>query len=430
MQEGTGVRPQKDFLLREAARGLGVLGLLLVMMFWLAGVFLERVEPGPPEAAPSEMPRVTQRVERRIFPAIVDATGTVRAHVQAQVASRLMAQVREVLVAEGDLVEGGENGQAAADPAAWKGAGARGTLLARLDDSEIHARVKQAESAVAAADRATRAARARLEAARAQADVSGASQTKAASDYRRFEDLFKNRAATGQQLEHARAAKDMASGQLTAARGEAEAARQELERIGWQREEAGAALTEARSMLGFTRIVAPFTGRVVKKLVDVGDMAKPGQPLFLVETDARPELHASVSESLLPHLQPVGREMEVHVDALNRTLTGRLIEVSPTSDPTTRTVRVKVELLADPQLVDGLFGRLRVPAGEEASLVVPVRAVREVGQLHLVDVAVADAAAGTGGKRVQRRFVTLGRLRGEFVEIVSGLREGEEVVLP
>jgi len=430
MQKETGERSKRSILLREVAKGLGVLALLLLMMFWLAGVFLERVEPGPPEAAPAETPRATYRVERRSFPLIADATGTVRAHLQAQVSSRIMAQVKEVTTAEGDFVEGGESGQAAADPAARKGGGIRGSLLARLDDSEIQAKVKQAESAVAGAERAARAARARLEAAEAQANVSAASQAKAASDHRRFEDLFKNRAATGQQLEHARAARDMASGQLTAARGEAEAARQELERIRWQREEAEAALTEARAMLGFTRIVAPFTGRVVKKLVDVGDMAKPGQPLFLVETDARPELHASVSESLLSHLQPVGREMEVHVDALDRTLTGRLSEVSPASDPATRTMRVKVELPADPQLVDGLFGRLRIPAGEEVSLVAPVRAVREVGQLHLVDVAVADANAKAGGQKIQRRFVTTGRRHGEFVEIVSGLREGEEVVLP
>ena len=138
-------------------------------------------------------------------------------------------------------------------------------------------------------------------------------------------------------------------------------------------------------MLSYTEIRAPFGGRVVRKTVDVGDMASPGQPLFFLEIPARPELHAFVSDSLIPRLK-IGQELDVRIDALNRSMKGTLREIVPQSDTATRTVLAKVSLPPDLDLVNGLFGRLMVPAGDYEALVVPERTVREVGQLYLVDV--------------------------------------------
>ena len=130
-------------------------------------------------------------------------------------------------------------------------------------------------------------------------------------------------------------------------------------------------------------------------------MASPGQPLFFLEIPARPELHAYVSDSLIPRLK-IGQILDVHIDALNRSLKGTLREIVPQSDTATRTVLAKVSLPPDLDLVNGLFGRLMVPAGEYETLVIPERTVREVGQLYLVDVLNNEGYP-------QRRFVTLGK---------------------
>jgi len=151
-------------------------------------------------------------------------------------------------------------------------------------------------------------------------------------------------------------------------------------------------------------------------------MASPAQPLFLIETASQLELHAFLSESLIPRIN-LGQAMEVHVDALNRTFSGVVREIVPKSDPSTRTVLIKVTLPADPELVNGLFGRLRVPYGQYDALVAPIKAAREVGQLMLVDVLGPDG-------HPQRRFITLGQAHGELVEVLSGLQENEEVVVP
>jgi multidrug resistance efflux pump len=349
-------------------------------------------------------------VELREYPLILDQVGTVRTQAQAQVSSRILAQVKEILVREGDSVKGPDE------------TGGHPTVLARLDDRDIRAKLRRSHSQLKATKRALEAARARLEAARARVEAARAQRTQALSDYQRYEQLYRTGAATGQKLEHARAQKETAEAQFRAAQQEVEAIEREILQLQAQAEQAQAAVTESQVLLSHTVITAPFSGRVVRKEVEVGDMVGPGQVLFLLETPSHPELHAIVSESLLPHIS-VGQDLEVYVDALHRTLEGRVREIVPRADPATRTVLVKVALPPREGLVSGLFGRLRVPYGRYETLVVPKKCVRSVGQLHLVDVRGPDG-------HPTRRFVTLGEVHNEMVEVLSGLKEGEEVALP
>ena len=377
---------------------------------WLSGAFISKVAPGPPEERPKPSGLTTRKVERRTFPILMEQVGNLRAKVEAQVSSRIMSQITQILVHEGDNVEGANN------------KGEKATLMARLDDRDIQARLRESQSQVKAMKQAMEAARSRLGAARSQEEAALADQQKTLADYKRYQDLHKHQAATGQQLGHALAQKEVAQANLTSARQDIQAARSDIKRIQAQIEQANAAEAAARIMLSYTEIRAPFKGRVVRKRVDVGDMATPGQPLFFLEIPAHPELHAFVSDSLIPRLR-IGQELKVHIDALDRNLRGTLREIVPQSDPSTRTVLAKVALPPDFDLVNGLFGRLFVPCGEYETLVAPKEAVREVGQLYLVNVLDQEGYS-------QRRFVTLGKEHGDLVEILSGLNEGEEVVVP
>jgi multidrug efflux pump subunit AcrA (membrane-fusion protein) len=401
---------KKRTMRNEVAKGLGVLALLVLLMVWLAGAFVKKIEPGP--ATPrTEAPRLsTQKVQRQVYPLLLAQMGTVRARTEAMVSSRIMAQVKDILVKEGETVLGSEE------------KGSVVTVLALLQDADIKARLLQAEAQSEALERGIEAARARLGAARAQVEGAHANREKALTDYRRSEDLRRNEAATGQQVEHAKAQKDSAEATYLAAIQEVRAGESEVKRLQAQRDQAEAAVAEARIMLGYTVIRAPFTGKVVRKLVNIGDMASPAQPLFMLETASHMELHAFLSESLIPRIA-LGQELEVRIDALDRTFPGVVREIVPKSDPTTRTVSVKVTLPPDAGLVNGLFGRLSVPYGTYEALVVPRQTVREVGQLMLVEVVGSDG-------HPQRRFVTLGQAHDGLVEVLSGLQENEAVVVP
>lgn len=174
-------------------------------------------------------------------------------------------------------------------------------------------------------------------------------------------------------------------------------------------------------MFSFTEIKAPFTGRISCKLVEVGDIVAPGQPLFVLESHAQPEFQAVVSESLIGHLS-VGTSLNVYVDALKNTYPGTIRVVIPQADPATRTVLVKVSLPQTPLQVSGLFGRLMIQTGQYEALVIAQKVIQKVGQLHLVQVLDADGYP-------RRRFITLGKTHDQLVEVLSGLQEGEAVVI-
>lgn len=404
-----GRKGETSALARQLLKGAAVLLLLSVLMLWLAGVFVRKVQPGPAaEKRKLETPK-TWTVQRVSYPLVVEQTGTVRGKVEALVSSRIMAQVEAILVQEGQDVTGADG---SGEP----------TLLARLDNRDVEARLRQAESQLLATEKGVETAKAKFTASRAQVVAARANAEKSSLDFKRIEALAGQNVATRQQLDHIRAQRDSTEAQVQASSREVQAAQSEIERMEAMRDAARAAMSEARANLAYTRVYAPFSGKLVKKLTDIGNMASPGQPLFLIETDRQPELHAALSESLL-HILEKGQQLEVEVDALHRSFTGVLCDIVPQSDPGTRTVLVKISLPPDPQLVNGLFGRLKVVHGQYSALTIPAAAVRETGQLRLVDVL-------DSGGHASRRFVTLGRRHDSFVEVLSGISEKDEVVLP
>ena len=397
-------------MMGEVAKGLGVVLILILLMMWLGGSFIGKVEPAPPAPKPPPPELATQKVEMRTLPLIVEHVGTVRAQTLAEVSSQVMAQIKEISVRAGDRVLGGEEGKGAA------------TIMARLDNRDIQARLHQAESQAQAMGSALEAARAKLKTVKSQVEAAQANRDKAVADYDRYQELYRNRAATGLQRDQYRAQKTVSEAQLTAAQSAVQSAEGEVERIRAQKKEAEAAVAQARIMLSYTEIRAPFSGVVIQKKVDVGDMATPGLPLFVVETTSKPQLFAYIPETFVPHMK-VGQKMDVQIDSLHRTFPGEITEIEPKADPSTRTVLVKVSLAPYPALVSGLFGKLLVPRGTYRALVIPEKALREIGQLYLVDVLNREGYP-------ERRFVTPGEHHDGMVEILSGLEENEEVVVP
>jgi multidrug efflux pump subunit AcrA (membrane-fusion protein) len=397
-------------IVREGVKIAGLTALFVVMMLWLSGAFVKKIHPGPPIAKPPPPSVISFKVEKRSFPLLLEQVGTLRTKTEARVSSRIMSQVEKILVKEGDTVEGSEKKKESA------------TVLASLDNRDIMAKLRQAKSQLRAVERAMESARAKQQAAKSQVESAEARRMLAVANYQRYENLYQSQAATGQQVEEFRAKKEIAEAQLKAAKQEVEAAESEIKRLEAQKEQAEAARAEAEVVLSYTIIKAPFSGRITRKMVDVGDMVRPDQPLFILETPGHPEIHALISESLLPRLK-VGQSLQVHIDALDETLEGTVREIIPRADPATRTVLVKASLPPLKELISGMFCRIRIPYGDYEALVIPKEAVREVGQLHLVDVLDTEG-------QLQKRFVTLGRRHNGLVEILSGLKKGEQVRIP
>jgi HlyD family secretion protein len=396
----------------EVGKILALVAVLIALMLWLSGAFIDKIRADTPAASRKASAAVakSQPVEMRTFPLIVDQVGTVQTRARAEVAGRIMAQVREVLVREGQAVTG---------PGA--GPEAKATVLARLDSRDVEAKLSQAQTQVTAAEKALAGAAAQLAAAQAQQQVAQAQAEQAVTDFKRMEGLQASGAGTGQQLDHARAQKEIAEAQVQAAVQQVGAVRSAAARLEAQREQAVAAVREAQVLLSSTTIAAPISGRRVRKPIDAGDMVTAGLPLFTIETAAEPEFHAVVAESLVAGVK-FDQKLEVRIDAIQQTLQGTVREIVPQADPRTRTLLVKISLSPQADLVSGQFGTLAVPMGTYQALVIPARAIRHVGQLQLVDV-VDDKGVP------HRRFVTLGRSHDDRVEVLSGLKPAERVVV-
>ena len=184
---------------------------------------------------------------------------------------------------------------------------------------------------------------------------------------------------------------------------------------------AAARRAEAAAMASHTVLRAPFAGVISAKLANVGDTAMAGQPLLVLDDPTSLRLEATVPEVAARRLK-VGQAVPVRVDGAGHELTGTVAEVSPASDPTSRTVLAKVDLPTDTALHPGVLGRflLPSPAGRPGSVVVPSASVIRRGQLE--EVFVVDQG------RARLRLVKTGRVKGDTTEILSGLSDGDTVV--
>ena len=181
-----------------------------------------------------------------------------------------------------------------------------------------------------------------------------------------------------------------------------------------------AGVAEAETMLGYTRVTAPFAGVITRKHADVGDLAMPGKPLLEMEDSRTLRLEADVPEAVVGKLA-LGDKLPVRIAALETELEGVISEIAPAADPGSRTFLVKLDLPHATGLRAGQFGRVAMPVGETTALRVPASAVVRRGQMKMVFV-VRDGTA-------QLRLVKTGKRIGDEVELVSGVDAGEVIVV-
>jgi RND family efflux transporter MFP subunit len=329
-----------------------------------------------PEAKKGELKVIkgatVQLLSESDIPDVAEAVGTVRARNSSQIAARLPATVKAVMVREGDRV-------------------GRGKLLMTLEAAETRAGEAGALAAVEQARRGVEEARTRKK----LADVT----------FERYHKLFSEQAVTRQELDSRQADRDMAAQAM--ARAEA----------GLVQASEGA--RAAGTMAGYTRIIAPISGIVTAKAVDVGMTVFPGTPLLTVEEEGKYRLEAAAPESLLGKIK-TGETVTVAMEGGGGAIQGKIAEVVPTSDPSSRTFVVKVDITVK-GLRSGMYGKVLFPVGKRRGLLIPMASVKESGALTSVWVVDKEKIA-------RMRLVKTGRQMGDKVEVLSGLTAGENIV--
>jgi len=182
-----------------------------------------------------------------------------------------------------------------------------------------------------------------------------------------------------------------------------------------------AMLREAETMLGYAVVRAPFDGLVARKFAEAGDFASPGVPLLEIEGVGAFQVEAGIPDSLAGALQP-GASADITIPSAGATFAAPLAELSSAADTNAHTVTAKFTVPAGVAVRSGQFARVQVPGAPARVLLVPVAAVSRLGQMERVFVVGA-------GNRAGLRLVKTGAMRGNRLEILAGLDDGERVVL-
>jgi multidrug efflux pump subunit AcrA (membrane-fusion protein) len=375
---------------------------LVLSAAMLTSCWREKAAPSPGDEAPLVKAKV-ESVSKRAIDAPYEAVGTVKSKFAATVRSKLVAHVVAVHAHEGDVVKTGD-------------------LLAELDDREVAAQVQKAEGALAEARKALEEINSAVDAAASAQVAASANKDLADATYARYKGLLENNAVSRQMYDETEAKQRAAFAEALRAGDMLRSAGAKKGEVEARIEQARAELANAQVALGFTKITAPINGFVSMKSVDVGDLASPDAALFEIEDNEQYRLEATVDEARFGSVH-VGDQAVAVLDGLGGTvLPGTIGEIVPTADSASRTFVVKLDLPKDQGLRSGMFGRLRLSTGPKEVLAIPKSTVFERGQLTGVYVVTTDGIA-------RLRLIKTGKAYGDFVEVLSGLDEGEGIVV-
>src|SRR5437870_5372441 len=319
---------------------------------------------------------------------VLDASGYVTARRQATVSAKITGKVTEVLIEEGMHVS-------------------EGAVLARLDDMEARQQVTLA--------------RAQLAAARSQDGEIRAQLLQAERDYTRTQELFKRELVAEQSLDAAHAQRDTLRAKLVVT--------EEQIRV------AGESLRMAEVQLDNTVIRAPFSGIVIAKSAQPGEMISPVSAGggftrtgigTIVDIDSL-EIQVDVNESFINRVtaaQPVEATLNAYPDWK---IPGSVIAIIPTADRSKATVKVRIAIRSkDPRIVPDMGVRVAFFGAPSAAPATPVAQ----GVLVPADAVRSDGAVFVyADGKVERRSVTPGQAAGAEREILKGVRAGERVVV-
>ncbi len=370
---------------RPIALITALVGAIVVIGGVVAAIFLLGAGVELPEVATARVRSVSMSVGSTVL----NASGYVTARRQATVSSKMAGQITEILIEEGMEVTAGQ-------------------VLARLDSSNLTRSLRLAEAQSAAAEKAVLEAEAQRAEARLRQD--------------RIRRLVEQRVAGQADL-------DAVDGEVATL--EARIERQRADIVTSNR-----SADVIRQQIEDTVIRAPFDGVITAKNAQTGEMMSPiaGGAGFtrtgvgtIVDMDSR-EIEVDVNEAYINRVSP-GQPVEAILDSYEDwRIPARVIAIIPTADRDRATVRVRIafEELDSRILPDmGVRVSFRATEIEETEapegLLVPAAAVFEDTGRDLVYLF-RDG-------RVQRRAVRLGDAAGDEFYVLSGLVEGDRVVV-
>lgn len=317
------------------------------------------------------------------------------------IAETIMVTGKLEALAASDVVPGGQGGKVHSVNVELGDNVSKGQTLITLENAALAAVVRQAEQGVAQAESALELAKITFEQARA--------------NYERGKQLYESGAIpqAGQ------------TGFETAYEIPYKQARIDFERVKPAAlANARAALDSAREQYNNTFIKSPISGVVTAVNVNPGELASPASPVPVVSVASLDKVvvKAAVTESQINKIKR-GQEVPVTISAVSdKPFKGVIANIAYAADPSSKTYPIKVQINnSGHTLKPGMFAEVQIKGEQVETLVAPREAVVKTGDKDVVWVVNAG--------RVTTREVTAGTSDGKKIQIIKGLKAGEQVVV-
>ncbi|MCG8030532.1 MAG: efflux RND transporter periplasmic adaptor subunit [Candidatus Thiodiazotropha taylori] len=196
--------------------------------------------------------------------------------------------------------------------------------------------------------------------------------------------------------------------------------------------QATAQVENVKATIAKKTLRAPFSGQLGLRQVNLGQIIEQGTPVVTLQT-----IDPIYADFSLPQQRfssvAVGNEVRITTDAAeDKSFSGKIIAINPEIDQATRTVRIRSTLSNQEELLrPGMFANVKVIMPQQDDvLAIPATSVlyAPYGDTVFVIDTTKDEATGEEQKTLRQQIIRLGRTRGDYVAVVTGLKEGETVV--
>jgi RND family efflux transporter MFP subunit len=288
--------------------------------------------------------------------------GIVEAINQTTVSAQTSGKIKEILFDVDDFVD-------------------KGSIILFLKDTQQQANVKKAQAAKQEAI---------------------ALNLKARQEYKRIKTIYDQKLVSKSALDEARA-------QLHATNARSDAAQ--------------AGLTQAQEQLSYTQVVAPYSGIVIQRHVQPGELVQPGMPLVTGISLEHLRVNVDVPQSLINKLRQFAKA-DIILPETDKTVSAQKITIFPFADQLTNTFKVRLDLPPGiKHLFPGMYVKVSLVTGERNKLMVPAKAVVYRSEVTGVYVVTKDG-------QISFRQIRSGGENGKHtIIILAGLEEGEQVAL-
>lgn len=347
--------------------------------------------------APRKFKVTFYKVKKEVIPVYRIFSGTVSSENMVELSPKVAGYITKINYSEGMRFK-------------------KGSVLFEINSPEMQERLKFTEAGLVEAYNGIEQSKIALKVAQDELNKANAQFDLAEKTYNRYKNLLKNESVSRHEFDQAEAQYKVAKEAKAQAEGNVRLAKERVNQSTSKKRQAEASRSEAATYAGYTKVVAPFDGVVLEKLVDTGNLVGIGQPVLRIGS-TKNVVYIYLPEPMTGKVS-VGMDIAMKAGSKDKYFKSKIIEISSNIDPVTRNFRVKSASQSD--LTVGAYVDAYVEDGKKEALMVPIGAVSARGQLSVVFI--------NNNGRADMRVVKTGSIINDKIEVLSGINDVDVIV--